>query len=98
MAFALEFSRRAAIDLKRIRTWVAEQADSDVADGYLKRILDQCAGLTEFPFRGTPRLGSGEYRSVSFERTLIILYRVRTDRVTIVRILHGSRDNQAILG
>jgi toxin ParE1/3/4 len=80
-------------DLYAIYDWIADQADPDTAYAYTSRIEVFVLRLSHFPNRGTPRfdLSSG-LRSVTFERRIIIAYRVESDEVRIVRLIDSARD------
>ena len=85
-------------DLYAIYDWIAGQADADTAYAYTSRIETFALRLRYFPNRGTPRadLGSG-LRSVTFERRVIVAYRVGPYRVGqsavfIVRLLGSARN------
>ena len=80
-------------DLYAIYDWIAGQADPDTAYAYTSRIEAFALRLRYFPNRGTPRadLGSG-LRSVTFERRVIVTYRVGQDAVFIVRLLGSARN------
>lgn len=88
----VELSRQALADLERIGDWVAANAGAAVALAYLGRIEALCAGLAEFPRRGTPRDDLGaEVRTLSFEGRATIAYRIEADSVLILGIFHAGR-------
>jgi toxin ParE1/3/4 len=88
----VDLSRLALADLERIGDWVAANAGVNVALAYLDRIEAACAGLVDFPQRGTPRddLGS-QVRTISFEGRATIAYRVDAETVLILGIFHAGR-------
>lgn len=53
----------------------------------------RCRAITDVPEGGTPRddLGPG-YQSISFERRVTIVYRLRRDVVVISGIFYGGQD------
>ena len=78
-------------DLLQISSYLSErsvQATQSVLDD-----INRCfVSLTSFPLRGSPRPDLGrDVRSVIVSPYLI-LYAARKDHVTILRVLHGSRD------
>ncbi len=91
MPLRVQLSPRARADLKNIAGWVA-QADEGVAFSYADRVYAACEKLLLMPHGGTPRdrFGTG-FRSVLFERKLLILYRVEKQTLVIKRILLGRR-------
>ena len=93
MTFRLELSPTTRADLVTVHDWIVGEADDDVADAYLRRVIAKLATLVDFPNRRTPRPELGrDIRSISFERRLIIAYRVEADIVTILRVVDGARD------
>ena len=93
MSHRVALSRPAMDDLVAVHRWIAAEAGEAIADGYIDRIEKCCAGLEQFPDRGTPRPEMGQgVRSLSFERTMMIFYRTAEDVVTILRVLHGARE------
>ena len=97
MKYHVRLSEPAYEDLAGIWAWIASEADLDTADAYSARLRGFLAGLSDFPRRGTPRddLRPG-IRSLVFERTILLFYGVDGSEVTILRIVHGARD-QALL-
>ncbi len=93
MRYRVGLGEPAYEDLAGIWTWIASEAGLDTANAYRTRLLDFLAKLEDFPRRGTPRddLRPG-IRSLVFERTITIFYKVDRSVVTILRIVHGARD------
>jgi toxin ParE1/3/4 len=83
----------AEADLAAIAAWIAGQADVTTALSYVDRVQARIMRLRDFPKRGKarPEFGNG-MRSLSFERRLLILYRIDEDGVRIVRIVGAARD------
>ena len=58
--------------------------------------IDRCfANLTSFPLRGSPRPDLGRDVRSAIVSPYLILYATRRDHVTILLVLHGSRDIEA---
>ncbi len=89
----VRLSETAYSDLEDFNVYIEAEATSKIADAYDARIRAKIATLTNFPNRGTDRssLGPG-YRSITFERRLIILYRVVDDVIDVMRVLSAERD------
>lgn len=89
----VEISETAYADLDSLLGYIEAEAGAAVADAYDARIRAKITTLAMFPNRGTDRsvLGDG-YRSITFERRLLILYRVEPDVVTVIRVLSAERD------
>ena len=65
---------------------------------YIVRIRSRYARVGLAPMGGAPQAALGDgVRSVPFERTATIFYRVEPDRVLILRILRRGRDVTAQL-
>jgi toxin ParE1/3/4 len=80
-------------DLYAIYDRIAGQADPDTAYAYTSRIEGFVQRLRHFPNRGTPlfELATG-LRKVTFERRVIIAYRIEDGAVQVVRLIHAARD------
>jgi len=81
-------------DLLQISSYLSErsaQATQSILDD-----INRClVSLTSFPLRGSPRPDLGrDVRSVIVSPYLVF-YAARRDHVTILRVLHGSRDIEA---
>ncbi|HEX4129245.1 MAG TPA: type II toxin-antitoxin system RelE/ParE family toxin [Pirellulales bacterium] len=96
MSRLVVFSPRAANDLDEIFIYVA--ADNLSAASRLIQMLEEaCMLFGEHPAIGQRRTEfSGEIRSFS-RGSYVIFYRVTADRVEIVRILHGARDQTGLI-
>jgi plasmid stabilization system protein ParE len=86
-------SRRAAADLQRLRTWLAEK-DPDAANRAAEAIDARIMRLRAFPKLGPLRITADtrELR-VRFGRYgYIVRYVLRGDVVVVTRIFHGRED------
>jgi toxin ParE1/3/4 len=94
----VRFRPAALADLDGIYRWIAERADGQTAYHYLLRVQEACRGLADFPNRGADRseLEPG-LRSMAFERSALILYRMQQGDVQIVRVLRRGRDIEAAI-
>ena len=82
-----------------IYDWIAEQADLDTAFAYTARIEAFALRLSHYPNRGTPRLNPAlGLRTVTFERRVIVAYRVNLRAVHIVRLIPAARDFARMFG
>lgn len=68
------------------------------AIGYVRRLRLRCEALSYFPERGRARddLLPG-VRTLPFERSAVIIYRVESDVVRIINIFYRGRNYEAIL-
>ena len=67
------------------------------ARGFVQRIKDRCERIGNAPRGGRPRddLEPG-LRTVPFEHTAVIAYRVEPDQVRITNVFYGGRDFEAL--
>ena len=67
------------------------------ARGFVQRIKDRCERIGDAPHGGRPRddLEPG-LRTVPFEHTAVIAYRVEPNRVRITNVFYGGRDFEAL--
>lgn len=82
-------------DLLEIWLYIGD-VDPDVADRIIDQIDARCESLSR-----NPQLGVGRDNLLPGVRCLIegnygIFYRISTDQIEILRILHGARDLAAI--
>lgn len=91
--YEVSFRPLAAADLIALYEYIAEQAGTAVAGGYIDRIEAACLSLATFPERGTQRddirLG---LRTIGFERRATVAFQVLQNEVVILRIFYGGRD------
>ncbi|MGX5805106.1 type II toxin-antitoxin system RelE/ParE family toxin [Bradyrhizobium sp. Arg314] len=88
---------QAISDLQGIYRIIAEASQSDVvASGFVQRIMARCRKIGDVPNGGRPRddLEPG-LRTVSFERTALIAYRV-ADTAEVTNIFYGGRDYESL--
>jgi plasmid stabilization system protein ParE len=88
----LRISRRADADLEAIWNYIAQDS-ADAADRVEERLHSAMCMLAEFPGLGHRRSGvtNPAYRFWNVFN-YIIAFRVRGRSLTVVRVLHGSRD------
>ncbi|MBV1952259.1 MAG: type II toxin-antitoxin system RelE/ParE family toxin [Cycloclasticus sp.] len=93
-AYQLVIAPAAKADLKDIYQYGLRQWGQTQSESYLESIKEQLWTLTEQPLIGVDRsellLGA---RSLPIE-SHILFYRVTSDAVEIVRVLHGRQDPQ----
>ena len=97
MARKVTLRPEAESDLNVVFEHIA-QDNPIAAERFVGRIRAYCEGFAEFGERGTvrPDLGKG-LRIVGFERRVAIVFRIKDDRVQIVRIFYGGRDLERLL-
>jgi toxin ParE1/3/4 len=89
---------QAIADLGEIYRYIATQSQSrSVARAFVGRIRARCSRIGNAPFGSTGRddLEPG-LRTVPFERSAVIAYKVEGDRVRISNVFYGGRDFEAL--
>lgn len=93
MSHSVRLSPLAVEDLIALEAWIAGETDAAIVVSYITRIEQKIRALSNYPDRGTPReeLAPG-LRTLTFERNLIIAYRVQGHEVLVLRIISGRRE------
>jgi toxin ParE1/3/4 len=92
----LVFSRNAEADIENVGDYIAKDNPS-AAIAFVQRLLDRCSQIAQFPGIGRRRSDlKSAYRSVT-EGQYVILYIASSDKVEIVRVLHGKQDIERAL-
>ncbi|AWI89618.1 type II toxin-antitoxin system RelE/ParE family toxin [Methylobacterium sp. DM1] len=92
------YRAEADADLLQIYRWVYEASLSpEIAERFLDRLMERCGRIGDAPHGGRPRddLEPG-LRTVPFEHSAVIAYRVEADRVRIVNVFYGGRDFETL--
>jgi len=87
----------AEADLEQIAIYVAEQSPRSALE-LVRELRERCESLLDAP-RGYPLVPRYEHlhiRRRPFGRFLIF-YRVGTDAIEVIHILHGARDYESLL-
>ncbi|MCV3241903.1 type II toxin-antitoxin system RelE/ParE family toxin [Mesorhizobium sp. ZC-5] len=92
MVYRVTYRPLAVSDLDRIYEFIALDSP-ERAFAFVNRIRAHCAKLSEMPERGVPRddLAFG-IRTLSFERRVVVAYRVDDKAVQIVRVFYAGQD------
>ena len=93
----VDLSETALDDLSGIGAFIGE-TNPLRAETFVEEIRERCLGLGSMPraFPLVPRHEGTGVRRCPF-RAYLIFYRIRTDVVEILRVVHGSRDIDALL-
>ena len=84
-------SDKADNDLMQIFSYLSQQ--SPQATQSILDAINRCfVNLKSLPLRGAPRPDLGRDVRSAIVSPYVILYAARPDHVTILRVLHGSRD------
>jgi len=98
VTYRVLFTPEAEDHLDQLYRYIAEAADSAVADRYVDAVIGYCEGLAEFPVRGRARddIRPG-LRTTSYRKRTVIAFVVGDDKVVVLGIFHGGRDYEALL-
>ena len=87
----LRISGPALADLRDIRVYIAKD-DPAAAKQFIGELIDSCERLAAMPEMGRARPDLGaDYRGLPFRRYLIV-YRIESGVVDVLRIVHGARN------
>lgn len=88
----VEWTEPAVSDLKGIRDFIARDSEY-YATRFVEKIIEAVEKLKEFPRMGrsVPEAEHENIRELLLH-TYRIIYRVETDRILVLTIIHGSRD------
>ncbi|HSB95323.1 MAG TPA: type II toxin-antitoxin system RelE/ParE family toxin [Spongiibacteraceae bacterium] len=86
------WSRRALQDVEHIRDYIAQDSPA-YAQPFIERLLSATRHLQQFPQSGRamPEANNSNIREVIYQGYRII-YRLGSDAIEIVMVVHGSRD------
>lgn len=89
----LEWSRRARADIRGLKTYIAKDSPY-YARHFTERIIASVEKLKEFPKIGrvVPEAEGREDVRELIYRGYRIIYLIRSEHISIVTIIHGSRD------
>ena len=90
-------TQEARDDLERIGDHIAEENPAR-ARGFVRELLEAARGIGRTPraFQQVPRYARHDVRR-RVHGAYLIFYRIDEDGVSILHILHGSRDYEALL-
>ena len=88
----LEWTEPALSDLESIRDYITKDSEY-YANRFVERIIEAVESLEKFPEMGrkVPEAEAENIRELLFQNYRII-YRVETDSILILTVIHGARD------
>ena len=88
----LEWTEPALSDLESIRDYITKDSEY-YANRFVERIIEAVESLEKFPEMGrmVPEAEEENIRELLFQNYRII-YRVGTDSILILTVIHGARD------
>ena len=91
----IRYTRKALHDIDLMEQYIAAQGYPETAISYSSRVLTFVENIAFLPHKNTlckyPPFARRGFYCAAFEKTFIIAYRVRSDVVEIIRIVHGKR-------
>jgi toxin ParE1/3/4 len=93
----VRYRPEAYADLENIFQFILRISSNQIAaERFVKRIKARCDRIGNVPYGGRPRddLESG-LRTVPFESSAVVAYKVEADCVRITNIFYGGRDYEA---
>lgn len=100
MRYTVGFAPEAAEQLVALQRYLAQVATSEIAAGYVERIVAHCESFAMFPHggRGRDDIRPG-LRVASYRKRTIIAFAVndQTHTVNILGVFYGGQDYEAAL-
>ncbi len=98
ITYRVVFTPEALAQLDTLYAFIATAASPERAVRYVAGVTDCCAALRHFPHRGRKRddIRPG-MRTTHYRRRTVIVFRVESDRVTILGVFHRGQDYQAVI-
>ena len=93
----VELTAEAERDLEKVGDWIAGNNPA-VAERFVNELLAACLALADFPerFPLVPRYERHRIRH-RVHGNYLIFYRVESDKVVVVHVLHGAMDYSGLL-
>jgi plasmid stabilization system protein ParE len=93
----LRFTAAAEADLEAIGDWIAKDNPAR-ALSFVKELRSACATTLDAP-EGYPLVERYKHRGIwrKVHGNYLIFYRIKSDAVEIIHVLHGARDYEPIL-
>jgi len=87
----LRFTKRALADLERIASASVAEFGETVAHRTMRRLDESAQGLLAYAERGRPGRRRGTRELVVPSTPFLIAYRVTSDSIDVLAVLHGAR-------
>jgi len=88
----IEWTRSALSDARNLRDNIARNSEA-YADRFVQKIIEAVEKAAAFPLIGrrVPEANNDTIREILYRRYRIV-YRVETDRILVLMVIHGARD------
>jgi addiction module RelE/StbE family toxin len=92
----LEWTEPSLLDMENLRDYIAKDSEYYAAR-FIARIIEAAESLQQFPLVGrvVPEAEDETIRELLFQNYRI-MYRVETNRVLILTVIHGSRNIEQV--
>jgi toxin ParE1/3/4 len=87
----INWLRKALRNLEQAYNYTCSQQTPEVANNLVLRIQSAAEQLSNYPMMGRPGRIQGTRELVITQSPYIVVYRVKTNSVEILRVFHGSR-------
>ena len=87
----IDWSTRALADLETIAEWITQDRGLNTANRVATAIVDAVETLAYLPYRGRQGRRQHTRELVMPRLPYLVIYRVHTDCVVILAVLHGSQ-------
>jgi toxin ParE1/3/4 len=94
--YEIHLTETAKIDLAEIWDYLSEESSESIATKLIERIGKRLQQAARFPLSGAPRFHMATGLRVLFHEKYAIYYLPGARQITVIRVLHGSRDLTAI--
>ena len=92
----LRLTAHARADLAEIASYLISEASEEIARGIVSSILSRLGTLRNFPRSGARRDHIRPGRRIVVSQNYVVYYRATETEIIALRVLHGSRDVEAI--
>lgn len=91
----LVIKKRADLNIKKLALYIAERGYPDTAENYVSRLYDFLFALANHPnayaLCKSKKWASRNFRCAVFEGTYVVPFKIDSNTVFIMNIIHGAR-------
>ncbi len=94
----VSFSPNAERNLEQIEDYITDNGNADAAGKVVDQIVDRCEVLAAMPRSGKAREDIAPGVRSATSGMYVIYYCIHSNKIEILRVWHGARDNAALIG
>lgn len=94
----VSFAPNAERNLEQIEDYITDNSNADAAAKVVDQIVDRCEELATMPRSGKAREEIAPGVRSATSGMYVIYYRIHSNKIEILRVWHGARDNAALIG